>query len=300
MTPETRTVFVAIVGCPNVGKSSILNRLLGQKVAIVTRRPQTTRTKITGVLTRGATQFVFTDTPGLHRPKTRLGEKMMHAAHESLNGVDVCLLVTEPKGSLRAQEEEMLTLFREKKTPLLLAINKVDALESKALVLERIAQFSELFPFAAIIPVSALRGDNMDALLTQMEQYAVPSVHFFPDDTLTDQPERILAAEFIREKLLLLLNQEIPHEIAVITQSMREREDGLLEIQAIVYCGNERHKGIIIGKQGAKLKQASTLARQELEHFFGCQVHLRCFVKVKEGWRDKASLLHEFGLDGSL
>jgi len=295
--PETKTVFVSIVGCPNVGKSSILNRLLGQKIAIVTYKPQTTRTRITGVLTEGATQFVFTDTPGLHSPKNRLGEKMVRAVGESLAGVDVCLLVIEPTGDLREAEADLLERFRKKKIPVILAVNKIDTLPSKAAVAARIAQFSTLYPFAAVLPISAVKGDNMPQLLAEFERFAAPSVHFFPEDALTDQPERILAAEIIREKLLLLLDQEIPHETAVLLERMHEREDGLLEIEAIIYCGRERHKGMVIGKKGAMLKDISTRARRDLERFFDCPVHLRCFVKVKEGWRDREGLIREFGLE---
>ncbi len=306
--PETKTCFAAIVGCPNVGKSSLLNRLLGQKVAIVTHRPQTTRTKITGVLTQGETQFVFTDTPGMHKPQTRLGQKMVRAVRESLDGVDVCVLVTEPflkKGdacedapqTLRPAELELLERFRKEALPVILAINKIDLLGSKTEVLERIRLFSACYPFAAVVPVSAAKGDNLPALLAEIARFAAPSVHYFPEDSLTDQPERILAAEMIREKLLVLMDQEIPHESAVLMERMHERADGLLEMEAVIYCGKERHKGMIIGKQGAMLKEISTRARKDMERFFGCPVHLRCFVKVKEGWRESENWIREFGLD---
>ena len=297
MNIEQKTAFIAIVGRANVGKSSIMNRLLGQKTAIVSPKPQTTRTKIMGVLTEVDTQLVFTDTPGFHRPKTKLGEKMVKAVGDSISGVDACLLVTEPAGEPQQAELELMERFRREEMPAVLAINKIDTLPAKSSVIERMELFSALFAFGAIVPVSALKGEGMDALFSQLQKFAVPSVHFFPEDSLTDQPERILAAEIIREKLLLLLDQEIPHEIAVVTETMREREDGLLEIEALIYCGKESHKGIIIGKRGAKLKEVSIRARRDLERFFQCPVHLRCFVKVKEGWRNRENLLREFGLD---
>lgn len=290
------SVFVSIVGCPNVGKSSILNALLGQKIAIVTKKPQTTRTKITGVLTQGDVQFVFADTPGFHKPRNKLGEHMVRAVSESISGVDVCLFVVEPAGELRETEEELLARFQKASLPVILVINKIDTLTAEGLA-ARIEQLRGLYPFLAVVPVSSRRGDNLPQLLKEIAACAVPGVHFFPEDSLTDQPERILAAEMIREKLLLLLDQEIPHEIAVMVEKMHERDDGLLDVQAIVYCSQERHKGIIIGKGGAMLKQASTMARKDMERFFDCPVNLRCFVKVKEGWRNREGLLRDFGLE---
>ncbi|MBR0348188.1 MAG: GTPase Era [Clostridia bacterium] len=294
----TKTAFIAIVGCPNVGKSSILNRLLGQKIAIVSEKPQTTRTKIMGVLTEGDTQLVFTDTPGFHRPKTKLGEKMVQAVSDSVAGVDACLFVVEPQGELRPAEIELIEKFKKLKMPVILAINKVDTLPEKEVLMTRIAELSQVYDFESIVPVSAMRGINMDALLEELSKLAEESVFFFPEDTLTDQPERVIAAEMIREKLLRNLDREIPHGVAVSIEKMREREDSdIMDVEAVIYCEKESHKGIIIGKGGAMLKRVSTRAREDMEKFFMCKINLRCWVKVKEGWRNREGLIHNFGLD---
>lgn len=295
---QRKTAFIAIVGRPNVGKSSILNRLLGQKVAIVSSRPQTTRTKIMGVLTEGDVQLVFTDTPGFHKPKTKLGEKMIQAVDDSIGGVDSCLFVTEAKGEIRPTELELLGKLKAEKIPVVLAINKIDMISDKQELMSRILELTKLLDFDAVVPVSARDGDGMDALKDELINLAEDSEFFFPEDTLTDQPERVLAAEMIREKLLHRLNEEIPHGIAVSIEKMREREDKpLLDIDAIIYCERESHKGIIIGKKGAMLKEVSTNARHELERFFDCRVNLQCWVKVKEDWRNREGLIHNFGLD---
>ncbi len=294
----TKTAFIAIVGCPNVGKSSILNRLLGQKIAIVSDKPQTTRTKIMGVLTEGDTQLVFTDTPGFHRPRTKLGEKMVQAVSDSVSGVDACLFVVEPEGELRPAELELIEKFKKLKMPVILAINKVDTLPDKEVLMAKILEISKTYDFEAVVPVSALRGINMDELLSEMKKLAEESVFFFPEDTLTDQPERVIAAEIIREKLLRNLDREIPHGIAVSIEKMREREDSdIMDIEAVIYCEKDSHKGIIIGKNGAMLKRISTRAREDMERFFQCHINLRCWVKVKEGWRNREGLIHNFGLD---
>lgn len=294
----TKTAFIAIVGCPNVGKSSILNRLLGQKIAIVSDKPQTTRTKIMGVLTEGDTQLVFTDTPGFHRPRNKLGEKMIQAVSDSVSGVDACLFVVEPEGELRTAELELIDKFKKQKMPVILAINKVDILPDKEVLMSRIMEISKHYDFEAVVPVSALRGINMDELLEEMKKLAEESVFFFPEDTLTDQPERVIAAEIIREKLLRNLDREIPHGVAVSIEKMREREDSdLMDIEAVIYCEKDSHKGIIIGKNGAMLKRISTRAREDMEKFFQCRINLRCWVKVKEGWRNREGLIHNFGLD---
>lgn len=294
----TKTAFIAIVGCPNVGKSSILNRLLGQKIAIVSDKPQTTRTKIMGVLTEGDTQLVFTDTPGFHRPRTKLGEKMVQAVSDSVSGVDACLFVVEPEGELRPAELELIEKFKKLKMPVILAINKVDTLPDKEVLMARVLEISKTYDFEAVVPVSALRGINMDELLSEMKKLAEESVFFFPEDTLTDQPERVIAAEIIREKLLRNLDREIPHGVAVSIEKMREREDSdIMDIEAVIYCEKDSHKGIIIGKNGAMLKRISTRAREDMEKFFQCHINLRCWVKVKEGWRNREGLIHNFGLD---
>ena len=294
----TKTAFIAIVGCPNVGKSSILNKLLGQKIAIVSSKPQTTRTKIMGVLTRGETQLVFTDTPGYHKPHNKLGEKMYKAVGESLGGVDACLFVVEAKGEIKKGEAELIEKFKKLGVPVILAINKIDMLPDKEDLLKRIVEVSSLYDFYAVVPTCAATGENIGALLDEMEKLAEPSPHFFPDDTLTDQPERVLAAEIIREKILRLMDKEIPHGIAVSIEKMRERDDAdILDIEATIYCERENHKGMVIGKKGAMLKKISTYSRQDLENFFQIKVNLKTWVKVKEDWRNREGLIHNFGLD---
>ncbi len=298
MINETKTAFIAIVGAPNVGKSSILNAMLGHKIAIVSDKPQTTRTKIMGVLTRGETQLVFTDTPGYHRPRNKLGEKMIKAVGDSISGVDACLFVIEPKGELRQAETELIEKFKKQKMPVILAINKIDTVSDKSELMGRILEMTGLYNFEAVVPVSALKNDGVDELLDELCRLAFPSPHFFPDDTLTDQPERVIAGEIVREKLLRLLDREVPHGTAVSIERMRERPDsGIVDVEAVIYCEKESHKGIIIGKNGAMLKRISTYARQDMEKFFACHINLQCWVKVKEGWRNKEGLIHNFGLD---
>lgn len=295
---QTRTAFISIVGCPNVGKSSLLNRMLGQKIAIVSDKPQTTRTRIMGVLTEDEVQLVFTDTPGFHRPHNKLGEKMVKAVGDSIADVDACLFVVEPQGELRQAEKELIHRFQTEKLAVILAINKIDTLPRKELLMERILKLSALYDFTAVVPVSAINGDGVTDLLEELKKLSVPSVHFFPDDTLTDQPERVIAAEIIREKLLRLLDQEIPHGIAVSVEKMHERDNSdLMDVEATIYCERESHKGIIIGKKGAMLKKVSTYAREDMERFFGCRINLQCWVKVKEDWRNREGLIHNFGLD---
>ena len=295
---ERKTAFIAIVGRPNVGKSSILNNLLGQKVAIVSSKPQTTRTKIMGVLTEDNVQLVFTDTPGFHKPKTKLGEKMIKAVDDSIGGVDSCLFVTEAKGEIREAELDLLKKLKAERIPVVLAINKIDMLSDKQELMGRILELANLLDFEAVIPVSARENDGMDELKEELFKLAAPSEFFFPEDTLTDQPERVLAAEMIREKLLHKLSDEIPHGIAVSIERMKEREDKpIIDIEAVIYCERESHKGIVIGKKGAMLKEISTNARHELEQFFECKINLQCWVKVKEDWRNREGLIHNFGLD---
>ena len=294
----TKTAFVAIVGCPNVGKSSLLNRILGQKVAIVTQKPQTTRTRIMGVLTEGETQLVFTDTPGYHRPKTKLGEKMIKAVGDGITGVDACLFVTEPEGEIKETEIELLKRLKAEKAPVVLAINKIDTVKQKEQLMERIVQFTSVYDFEAVVPVSALRNENIDVLISELNKLTYESVHFFPDDTLTDQPERVLAGEIIREKMLLLLDKEVPHGVAVSIEKMRERTGGdIMDVEATIYCEKDTHKGIIIGKKGDMLKRISSKARVDMENFFQCKINLQCWVKVKEGWRNREGIIHNFGLD---
>jgi GTP-binding protein Era len=302
---QKTTAFIAIVGCPNVGKSSVLNALLGEKVAIVSEKPQTTRTRIMGVLTEGGRQLVFTDTPGLHRPRTKLGEHMAKAVKEGMDGVDACLLVTEATGKgLRPQEEELLAGFKKQRTPVILILNKIDLLRRKEDLMERILLFSRTYDFAAVVPCSVKTGDNMDALRAELAALCgslEPAEGFyFPEDTLTDQPERVLAAELLREQLLRQLEEEIPHGTAVVIEKFSTRQkDGadMLDIEATIFCERESHKGMIIGKGGAMLKKIASAARGSLEGFFDCRVNLQCWVKVKEDWRNREGLIRNFGLE---
>ena len=294
----TKTAFIAIVGKPNVGKSSLLNKMLGAKVAIVSSKPQTTRTKIMGVLTLDETQLVFTDTPGFHKPHNKLGEYMNNAVGDSIGGTDAALFVVEPNGELDEKELELIKKFKQEKLPVILAINKIDMVKEKKELLSRILYLTKMYDFEAVVPVSATEGDGVDELIDEMKKLSVESPHFFPDDTLTDQPERVLAAEIIREKILRLMDKEIPHGIAVSIEKMREREDKeILDVEAVIYCERETHKGMIIGKNGSMLKKISTFARQDLEGFFEIKVNLHTWVKVKDNWRNRDGLIHNFGLD---
>lgn len=298
---ETKISFISIVGKPNVGKSSLLNRMIGTKVAIVSNKPQTTRTKIMGVLTDGPVQLVFTDTPGYFHPKNKLGEKMMEAVSDSISGVDAALFVVEPEPGLTDTEEELLSKLKAGNIPTVLAINKIDIVADKGNIMLRIDEMSHKMDFRAIVPVCAVKGDGVDELIDELKKLAEPSPHFFPDDALTDQPERVIAAEIIREKLLRLLAHEVPHGTAVNLEHFSERTnhagEDILDIDATIYCEKESHKGIIIGKHGAMLKKISTYAREDMERFFGCKVNLHCWVKVKENWRDRENYIRDFGLD---
>lgn len=294
----TKTAFIAIVGKPNVGKSSLLNKILGQKIAIVSSKPQTTRTKIMGVLTEGEIQLVFTDTPGFHRAHNKLGEKMNAAVGDTVGGVDACLFLTEPYGELNEQELQLIQMFKKQKLPVILAINKIDMIKDKKELLDRIAYLTSYYDFQAVVPISAQNGDNIDELKAELDKLTFESPHYFPDDTLTDQPERVLVAEIIREKILRLMDKEIPHGIAVAIEKMSERDNAdILDIEATIYCERESHKGMVIGKNGAMLKKISTYARQDIEKFFQIKVNLKCWVKVKLDWRNREGLIHNFGLD---
>ncbi len=295
---DTRSAFVAIVGRPNVGKSSLLNALVGKKVAIVSDKPQTTRTRIMGVVTRQETQLVFLDTPGNHKPRTRLGDFMVRSIGEAVSGVDVGLLVTEPRVHAREEELALVQQLEQQKLPKILVINKIDTLEDKSRLLEIIAAWQERASFDAILPVSALTGDGVEELLAELKGYAFESPHFFPDDAASDQTEQKVAAEVIREKMLLLLRQEIPHGIAVAIERMGERQTDkgpILDIDAYIYCERDSHKGMVIGKKGAMLKEIATLARQDLEQLFDTKVNLQCWVKVKEDWRNRQGFLNGLG-----
>lgn len=293
---ETSSAFIAILGRPNVGKSSLLNLLLGEKVAIVTDKPQTTRTRITGVLTRGACQLVFIDTPGFHKPKTKLSEYMNRQVRESVADVDMVLLMTEATGPITQTERELVENIAASGLPAILLVNKVDLLDKKETMLEKLSAFSQLYAFDEVIPISVLQQDGTDLLLAKLQDYAQPGPHFFPDDTLTDQPERVIVAEILREKLLLHLYDEVPHGTAVEIESMKERAGGgLFDIQAVIVCEKASHKGMIIGKGGSMLKKVASDARADIERFLGCRVNLQCWVKIKEDWRNRERELRNYG-----
>ena len=291
---KTKTAMITIAGRPNVGKSTLTNYLVGEKIAIVSNKPQTTRNRICGVLTRENTQFVFVDTPGYHRARTKLGDCMVNVARESIADVDLTILVVEPIASIGPQEEGLLEKIKGSKCPAVLAINKIDTVEKDKL-LEVIDLYSQAATFDAIIPISAKTGDGVDALLKQCEEYAVDSPFLFPEDTTTDQPERQVMAEIIREKLLWCLDKEIPHGTAVEVTTFSERDNGIIDLDVTIYCEKSTHKGIIIGKQGAMLKKISTMARNDCERFMGTKVYLTTWVKVKENWRDSDFLVRNFG-----
>lgn len=288
------SAYIAIVGRPNVGKSTILNHLIGEKISIVSKKPQTTRTRIMGVLTQGEDQLVFLDTPGLLKPRSSLGDYMVRSVTTALEGVDASLLVTEAGTPVSKADRELVEHFRKGRLPAVLAINKIDTLPDKTRLMGQIAEYAKLYDFQAVVPVSARQGDGMDALLDELKQLAQPGGWFFSEDTLTDQPERVLASELVREKVLRLLEQEIPHGVAAVTEQMKERE-GLLELHVTLYCEKPNHKAILIGKGGSMLKKIGTLARQDLERFFGCKVNLQLWVKVKEDWRQRPETLQSLG-----
>lgn len=299
MNTNDKSAFIAIVGRPNVGKSSILNRLLGTKIAIVSSNPQTTRNRITGVLTEGEYQLVFFDTPGMHKPKNSLGKYMVRSVNESVGGVDCCMLVVEADKSPVQTELDFIDKFKALGMPAILVINKIDMIKDKEILMKQILEYSKLYDFEAIVPVSASDGNGMNELLEELKKQASEGGHFFEDDTLTDQPERVIASEIIREKILRLCNAEIPHGTAVVIEKMKTRENGILDIDATIFCEKESHKRILIGKNGAMLKKISTFARQDMERFFDCKVFLQVWIKVKEDWRNRAQLLQNFGFDES-
>ena len=291
---NTKTAMVTICGRPNVGKSTLTNYLVGEKIAIVSNKPQTTRNRICGIVTRGDTQFVFVDTPGYHRARTKLGDYMVNTVRESIADVDATILVVEPIPAIGPQEEGLLEKIKGSRCPAILAINKIDTVEKDKL-LEVIAVYSEACDFDAIIPISAKTGDGVEQLLNICDKYAVEGPFLFDEDLTTDQPERQVMAEIIREKLLWCLEKEIPHGTAVEITTFSERDNGIIDIDATIFCEKASHKGIIIGKQGAMLKKISTQARHDCEKFMGTKVYLTTWVKVKENWRDSDFLVRNFG-----
>ena len=291
---NTKTAMITIAGRPNVGKSTLTNYLVGEKIAIVSNKPQTTRNRICGIVTREDTQFVFVDTPGYHRARTKLGDYMVNTVRESIADVDATILVVEPIASVGNQESDLIEKIKANKCPAILAINKIDTVEKESL-LEVIAAYSATGIFDAIIPISAKTGDGVEALLDVCSKYAQESPFLFDEDLTTDQPERQVMAEIIREKILWNLDKEIPHGTAIEITRFSERDSGVIDIDATIYCEKASHKGIIIGKQGAMLKKISTQARHDCEKFMGTKVYLTTWVKIKENWRDSDFLVRNFG-----
>ena len=296
---QTKNVFVTIIGRPNAGKSSLLNALVGEKIAAVSSKPQTTRTRITGVLTKGETQYVFYDTPGKHKARNKLGEHMMKTVSDSVDDMEIALLVADCTKSISEAEKELIAAFKGR-SRVVLILNKTDLLEDKSALMSRIAEYSQAYDFDEIIPVSVLENDGLDIIMNYLEKHAAQGPHYFPDDSFTDQPEKVLMAEIIREKALNNLNDEIPHGIAVTIEFLNERDSAkgepILDISATIYCERDSHKGIVIGKGGSMLRKIGGDARAELEEFFQIKVNLDLWVKVKEGWRNKEALIKNFGL----
>ncbi|MBQ7434915.1 MAG: GTPase Era [Oscillospiraceae bacterium] len=290
----TKSAMITICGRPNAGKSTLTNALVGEKVAIVSPKPQTTRNRITAIVNHGDTQFVLLDTPGFHKPKTRLGDYMVNVVRESVSDVDCVLLMVEPVASLGPQEEALIERLKQAGAPAILLINKIDTVD-KARLLEVMAVYSAAYDFDAILPISAKTGDGLDELLNELEKYAVEGPHLFPDDMITDQPERQICAELVREKLLKCLDKEIPHGTAVEVTKFSERDNGIIDLEVTIFCEKDSHKGIIIGKKGAMLKKIGELARLDIEAFMGTKVNLQTWVKVKENWRDSMASLRNFG-----
>ena len=290
----TKSAMITLCGRPNVGKSTLTNALVGEKVAIVSNKPQTTRNRITAIVNRGDTQFVLMDTPGFHKPRTRLGDYMVNVVKESVADVDCVLLLVEPVAAVGPQEEELIARIRQSGEPAILVINKIDTVD-KTRLLEVMALYSQAYDFDAILPVSAKTGDGLEELMAELDKYAAEGPHFFPEDMITDQPERQICAELVREKLLQCLDKEIPHGTAVEVTRFSERDNGIIDLEVTIYCEKDSHKGIIIGKKGAMLKKIGELARQDIEDFMGTKVFLQTWVKVKENWRDSLAQLRNFG-----
>ena len=292
----TKSAMVTIAGRPNVGKSTLTNALVGEKIAIVSNKPQTTRNRICAVVNHEDTQVVFMDTPGFHKARNKWGDYMDNVVTESIADVDAVLLLVEPIASVGTQEQMLLENLRESNIPVILVINKIDTLERKEDLFPVIAAYSQAFEFAAIVPISAKNREGIEELFSEVRKYAQEGPQLFPDGMVTDQPERQIMAEIIREKLLWCLDREVPHGTAVEIDRFSEREDsGIIDLEATIYCEKASHKGIIIGKHGDMLKKISTMARNDCERFMGTKVYLRCWVKVKENWRDSDYLIRNFG-----
>lgn len=292
----TKSAMITVCGRPNVGKSTLTNTLAGEKIAIVSNKPQTTRNRITAIIERGETQFVVMDTPGFHKPRTRLGDYMVNVVRESVADVDLVLLLVEPVAEIGPQEQTLMERISAAGAPAVLVINKIDTVD-KTRLLAVMSAYSAVFGFDAIIPISAKTGEGVDELMDEMEKFAVEGPHLFPDDMITDQPERQICAELVREKLLTCLDKEIPHGTAVEVTKFSERDNGIIDLEVTIYCEKESHKGIIIGKKGSMLKRIGELARADIEEFMGTKVYLQTWVKVKENWRDSMASLRNFGFN---
>ena len=290
----SKSAMITICGRPNVGKSTLTNALVGEKIAIVSNKPQTTRNRISAIVTRGSTQFVLMDTPGFHKPRTRLGDYMVNVVKESVADVDAVMLLVEPIANIGRQEEELIARLKETNVPAVLVINKIDTVE-KSELLEVMAKYSQAHSFEAIIPISAKNNEGLDELMEQLDNYAVDGPQLFPNDMISDQPEKQICAELVREKLLLCLDKEIPHGTAVEVTKFSERENGIIDMDVTIFCEKASHKGIIIGKQGAMLRKVGEMARTDIEAFMGTKVFLQTWVKVKENWRDSMAQLRNFG-----
>lgn len=296
MELNTKSIFVAMVGKPNVGKSSLMNLILGEKIAIVTQKPQTTRTSITGILTKDATQFVFMDTPGIHTPRTKLGERMVKTSHKTIADVDLAVMIFEPYGELNEAEMSLVDSIKKNRMPAIAVINKKDTLKKAADLEKQTKMLEEIGVFDKVVATSAKDNDGVDELLALIDSYAMEGPHYFEEDAITNMPEKVIVSEIVREKLLLNLFEEIPHGTNVEVEKFKERKGkNMVDIGVVIYCERKSHKGMIIGKQGAMLKKISSQARIDIEQFLGAKVFMECWVKVKEDWRDSNYILNDFG-----
>ena len=293
---ESKSIFIALVGKPNVGKSSLMNLVLGEKIAIVTQKPQTTRTSITGILTKGVTQFVFMDTPGIHTPKTKLGERMVKTSTKAIADVDLAVMLFEPYNEFNEAELALIENIKKARIPAIAVLNKKDTIKKEADAVEQCEKIKELGVFDDVMVISARENRGVDELMEKIDSYAMEGPHYFDDDAVTNMPEKVIVAEIVREKLLLNMRDEIPHGTNVEVESFKERTDkNLIDISVVIYCERKSHKGMIIGKQGTMLKKIGSQARADIEEFLSAKVNMQCWVKVKEDWRDSNYILNDFG-----
>ena len=295
----TKNAFIAITGRANAGKSSLTNLLVGEKISIVSEKPQTTRNRINGVLTKGDTQYVFMDTPGMHKPKTKLSEHMVKSIRQSVDDVDCAILMADVTKKISSIEQDLIRSFASHGTVVVLLLNKVDLLKDKSEILKIIQQYSELYDFEEIIPISVKNRINTDQIMPVLERFAVEGEHFFPDDIATDRTERFMCSEIVREKILRVMQEEIPHGVAVDVEKFKSRMKGdteIIDISVVIICEKESHKGMIIGKGGERLKQIGTMARGDMEDLLQAKVNLQCFVKVKEDWRNRERVISDLGM----